>query len=683
LKLSKEDDPSLIINYVNLGDLLSILNRIEEAIDYYRAAIKIGEVTLGNFHPFTAIANLNLAETYFDANQLQNAMWYCQRALMSCVHGFTNESPLSNPKLANINSESILLLILDLKGRILEELSRIPSSSDYEAAALSTYNLASALIDRIRTGYTSESSKLGLGKQASIVYRNAIRMCIRLFELAGNKNYLNYAFRFSEKNKSSILSDALQESKAKTFAGIPDSILAKEKQLKIDLAFYETQILKEKQEEETPTIELSGNQEQFFALKRDYEEFIEQLEQQYPKYFDLKYQTETTTIQELQRRIDAETTVIEYFTAQNTIYIFTISNKDHTVTAAPKDSLFEKVIEELRASLQADNNEQYRRTAGQLYNILIQPIQERLDTPHLVIIPDGPLTAIPFEVLLENSAPSAPNASYPHLPYLMRKFDISYAYSATLFLETLDKPLPEHNKELIAFAPVFPDELSSGTRAAELFAANRAFDLSWTEEPIALPASRDEVLGIQQVFREQLGPIDWISDWLFDSKSLVVLEQEATEAHLKEIPLQNYNYVHFATHGFANRNVKNLSGLVFAQDSTSSEDDILFMDEIYNLELDAELVTLSACESGVGQLVQGEGLLNMSRGFLYAGARNLLVSLWKADDRSTCELMVAFYRNLLEGHSKARALKQAKLHMLNNPINAIPSQWAAFVLIGE
>lgn len=156
---------------------------------------------------------------------------------------------------------------------------------------------------------------------------------------------------------------------------------------------------------------------------------------------------------------------------------------------------------------------------------------------------------------------------------------------------------------------------------------------------------------------------------------------------LKSENLADYRFVHLATHGFANRATPDLSGLAFADDTSSSEDGVLYLREIYNLQLNADLVVLSACESGAGKLSKGEGLLGLARGFLYAGAKNLLVSLWQVNDASTARLMLEFYNRTLAGQPMAEALREARLQLItseaSNPKFAMPYYWAPFILIGQ
>jgi CHAT domain-containing protein len=195
--------------------------------------------------------------------------------------------------------------------------------------------------------------------------------------------------------------------------------------------------------------------------------------------------------------------------------------------------------------------------------------------------------------------------------------------------------------------------------------AERGFSLT------RLPFTRDEVLGISSLYSP--------------SQRQVYLGEDAREETVKSEKLDAYRYIHFASHGFIDESHPGRSGILFSRATNSSEDGILQMDEIMRLKLNADLVTLSACSTGLGKLVNGEGILGLTRAFFYAGARSVTVSLWNVNDSATATLMTSFYGKLNRGLPKSAALRQAKLSMLRgeNPLWRHPYFWAAFVLVGE
>jgi len=203
-----------------------------------------------------------------------------------------------------------------------------------------------------------------------------------------------------------------------------------------------------------------------------------------------------------------------------------------------------------------------------------------------------------------------------------------------------------------------------------------------------LPFTREEVLTITSLFASKNLPAD---SYIFDL---------ATESNLKEL-CGNYNYIHLATHGLVDTDKPDLSGLVFTgrniQDSLTVKDSrdlnlsmnvgmndgVLFIHEIYGLRLHADLVVLSACETGMGKLEKGEGVMSLNRGFLYAGAQNVVFSYWKVNDKYTSWLMTWFYKFVLEGYSYSKALQLAKLKLLGKEESAYPLYWAGFAIIGD
>ena len=159
--------------------------------------------------------------------------------------------------------------------------------------------------------------------------------------------------------------------------------------------------------------------------------------------------------------------------------------------------------------------------------------------------------------------------------------------------------------------------------------------------------------------------------------------ENARENAIKSQSIASYRYIHFATHGIINEEHPGISGIVLTpEDSLATEDGILFADEIYNLELEADLVVLSACESGLGKIVKGEGLLGLTRGFIYSGAQNVVVSLWQVADQSTAEFMIQFYQYILNGQSYGMALWKTKLDFITDSRYAYPLEWSPFILIG-
>jgi CHAT domain-containing protein/tetratricopeptide (TPR) repeat protein len=658
--------------YHQIGIVYSKKGDFDRAKDYYNQSLAVNLQLLGENHPSVAVTYESLGKLYYRHNNYEKALHYAQKSIMSLAPEFSNTNFYSNPSLKNIRSEKNLLSTLEFKAETLEKLYSLKSHNieDVETSLL-TYQLASDLIDKIRSGYKAVGSKLFLGERTYKIFDKAIRTSLKLYEITQNDKYKEQAFGFAEKAKSNVLLESLQESQAKQYAGIPDSVLDQERETRIDLGFYETQIQKELDKtDDRYSLRLKEFEAKHFTLNMQYQKLIEQIEKDYPKYYNLKYQTKSVSLSELQQSLDDRTALIEYFMGDSSIYIFTLSGDHFDVTEIEKDSSLHILAESLIKYIKQLDSKEFMATSYQLYNKLIHPIQHKLIAKEkLIIIPHGFLYKIPFETLI-----AQPAKLENEIKYLINRFETTYHYSATLYLNGLKATMDQVKDERFlfsGFAPVFRDEDKNN----EILLANRSLLTDSTVRSFSidgtrideLPFSEKEVTAIIEMYEQQ------------NQDAIGYFHADASESNFKTI-VSNYKYIHIASHSIINESKPKLSAIIFSQqtDTMDKEDGILYAAEIYNLNLNADLVVLSSCESGIGKLVRGEGMMALTRGFLYAGASNIIVSLWKVHDRHTKALMIEIYKNILAGKSYSCALREAKLKMLDKG----PKIWSSFVLIG-
>jgi CHAT domain-containing protein len=360
------------------------------------------------------------------------------------------------------------------------------------------------------------------------------------------------------------------------------------------------------------------------------------------------------------------------------LLIFTISPSSFDITVANKPDSLDLLIQSLRDGITKQRYEEFVRPARTLYRTLVEPIEDKIGDADIVVVPDGAIHYVPFETLLSSDIDGSAIRNYGNLPYVIRERAVSYAYSATLLKELRERVHHATARDFLAFAPVFTTDLTSGSRTAEFYYSNAENGVR-ARAPY-LPASLDEVRLIQRAFRRTYS----LSDRLFGAKTRLMIRDQASESNVRLPAVADFRYVHFATHAFVNEANPDLSGLVLADEPSGTNDGVLHLGEVYNLDLNAELVVLSACETGYGRLATGEGLMGLTRGFLYAGASNVVVSLWKADDVATRDLMVPFYESMIASNSKAQSLRRAKLSLLDmSSRHARPYFWAQFVLMGR
>lgn len=680
-KVLKESHPDFAYSYMNIGSVYSVKKDFANSLKYHNMALALRKVKLGEKHPLTAGDYLNIAEVYFKKEEYDSSLYFCQKSIVSLVSGFDDTTAFNNPELKGISSKEKLFEALSLKAELYFVLSK-GSDLNKIMASLNTYILAAELVDQMRTGYMAEGSRLILSESAGFLLEKAINISLNAYKLTGKNEHKEKAFYFIEKSKSAVLQTALNESKAKTFANIPEEKLEKEKELKAQLSFYETELLNEQNKKQNfDSLKIYDYQQKLFSYNYQYEELIKELESEYPSYFYLKYQVRPKTISEIQSALENNASMLEYFVGDSSVYIAVISKDNHEVIAVNKPKDFESLIKEFYSSIIKSETSKYISSANQLAELLIEPVASKIKSKaKLVVIPHDALFKVPFEALFTKPQ-NRKEKDFRRFNYLIKDFDISYHYSASLFVESQKQNSSNPSKNFIGFAPVFPKENISGYTISTV----KTF----------LLASNDDVVRSVSIDGKNYDELKY-SEWevnsiidLFNKNKTSSINTAYFYANAKEdsfkTNVKDYSIVHIASHSFMNEDQPDISGVIFAQptDSVLSNDGILYSGETYNLELSADLVVLSSCESGLGKLFRGEGMMALNRGFLYSGASNIVFSLWKIPDKHTSELMVEFYKQMISGKTYSESLRKAKLKMINNEITARPRSWGGFLLIGS
>ncbi|TKG95764.1 CHAT domain-containing protein [Puteibacter caeruleilacunae] len=356
---------------------------------------------------------------------------------------------------------------------------------------------------------------------------------------------------------------------------------------------------------------------------------------------------------EIPNHLASNKAVIKYFMSFDGLYVSYFTGKQKGWKKLPKAD-YKNIVQRLKRAVKS----QYasKRYLHRLYDLLIEPLENELqDVEELTILSDEQLEGVPFELLQDEQG-----------AYLINHYAINYSYSSRL--ENNKQEGEIHN--FLALAPGFEKDnnFSNASLVREV-----VDDYSFLERSggnrirlSSIPFSTDEVNTIGQLFKDR------------SINNEVLTRDKATTANFVN-HLSNAGIIHIATHGISKDNYN--SGLFFSQ-SNEKDDGFLSFYELYNLDLKADLVVLSACKSGIGKVVEGEGVMALSRGFIYAGASNVIASLWKVHDEKTKELMVSFYNHLLKNKmSYAQALKQAKLDCIQKGFS--PLDWAGFVLISN
>lgn len=684
LKLMGSNHPDVAITYSNLGNIYYDINDYHLAREYYLQSISIWSNQFGEKHPEVGLAYYNIARTYLQQNNFDSALFNCQKSIVSLVNDFDDINVFSYPKLDYINSELNLLKTLKLKANIFSVHEK-NISNEYLKHALKNYELASDLVDKIRLGYKSEGSKIFIGEQVLDLFSNAVKVSLDLYSLINDDFYRQSAFRFIEKSKSAVLHEGVLESKAKEFANLPQQIINKEKELKTNISFNITALQKEIQKSDLKdSSKVNEYENKLFSLKNEYDQLIYEIEKKYPSYYSLKYQLNIKSISEIQHELQDNDVILEYFLSDETIYIACISKDSFDIVEVAKPQNLNELVMDFYTSIIKSETTKYVIAANRLTDLLITPVSNVLSTiERIIIIPHDILFKVPFEALFASVRKNWDN-DFTKLDYLIKSYDILYHYSATLFTNSLKEKANKSydNNYFIGFAPVFPDTESVGYTLRTGTSKNYYTDSTESERALLIDGKRFgelkysewEVKSIMEILDEQ------------DNKkfSTAYFFNDANKNTFKE-KIQDFRVVHIASHSFINEDYPAISGVAFMHsgDSDNVDDGILYAAETYNLEMNAELLVLSSCESGLGKLVRGEGMMALARGFMYSGTANLIFSLWKVPDKQTSELMVEFYRQITSSKNYSHALRRAKLKLIEDKISARPRLWAGFLLIGS
>jgi CHAT domain-containing protein/lipopolysaccharide biosynthesis regulator YciM len=648
-KIYPEPHPNKALVMMNLGQTYSSMGNTSTALEFYNKALTMYQSTQGQKHPDVAYVLNLIGNEKLAQKKYEEATQYYQKAIMANLLDFNSEDINVNPTNFNFYNGTQLLRSLLYKAQALEalHLGKTLKISDLNLA-LTTLQTCDTLVDKIRQQTTYESDKIALGAVANDIYASGVRVSHMLSDVSfsNRTGYRELCFYFAEKSKAAVLQEAISDANAKSFANIPAELLEEEKSLKSALALVNQKLAQKPTEAEEKYL-----RETAFELNKSYTEFVTKLEKRFPEYFNLKFNSAAPTIKQLQSLLDSKTALISYFIddreSNQRIYTFLITQKRYEVKDQALPADYDKYISGFRNGMFFSDAKVFVLTARNLYRLLI-PSGIPGSINNLVILPTGRMSVIPFEALLTQSVKRL--TAFNQLPYLLKKFSVRYELSAGLLLQ----------KSKV--------NSKNGITSARLLAP---IQFPKKDNLITLPGTETEVNQINALLRAKKIPCD------------ALINHSANEASVKSESLKNYDLIHFATHGIVDEDNPDLSR-IFLQTDSEVEDGNLFSGEIYNLNLNANLVTLSACQTGLGKISKGEGVIGLSRALVYAGAKNLVVSFWSVADESTSQLMRSFYQQLIAENSSSftASLRNAKLEMITREQYASPYYWAPFVLIG-
>ncbi len=658
--------PSTANGYMNTAIAYAQTGDLETSEQYFEKSLEITTQIYGKHNASLALNYANFTYLLNLMNKPQKALWAAHKAFTANVIGYSDTNYLANltPAIEQYEILDPVNLIgnLNNRGEIFYKLYLKTKKVDYLESAYQNLLTQVAIFDKTKNGL-SDKDKLKVLGEAFMPYANGIAYAYQLYQIKKDEVYLDMSFELAERSKDAVLLSSLNATTALNVGNVPDSIIQEENKLKKKISTLEKKIYNTQKEDKI----YSKLQERLFDTKRMLENLIANLERQYPQYLAYKNTANTASIKDIQAYLKGRNTaMIAYYVGKEKLTYWRITEASKAVYSIKIDSTHEQGAEEYRKLLTDVNYfrnntktamASYKYLGYTHYQNLLERALDGIEVENLVIVPDNFLGHLPFETFLTEELSQEEN-SLNTLPYLVNDYNIQYSYSGNILLQnhSMYQRLTPNTNVLGIATNYDPELVEEGSVNSEL-----------RKKLIPLPEARKEVQRIEEILD---------GTYLFGAA--------ANEANFKE-QVSNHGVLHLAMHGILNSDNPATSSLAFSVDTSTAEDGFLYAYEIVNQPIEAQLVVLSACETGYGKFEKGEGVMSLARSFMHARVPSLVVSLWQVNDYSTAKIMEFFYQELKKGKTKSEALRLAKLTYMNKAegIAAHPAFWAAFIQLGD
>jgi CHAT domain-containing protein/Flp pilus assembly protein TadD len=653
--------------YNNIGSVYDARGQRRAALESYTKSLTLSRA-IGN-RSTEATALNNIAGIYDDSGDKQKAMGYYEQAL-SLLRELGDRRHEAGA-LSNIAS------LEGNRGNLKEAFLRMNQAID--------------ILESLRGKIGSQESRSAFFASVHNNYEFLIGLLVRLHKQNPTAGYEGTALQTSERARARGLLELLNDAHADIRKGVDSKLLDEERALQRRL----------NAKAESRTILLTGPHDaqqasaaamEIEELTTDYQNLETKIRQTSPGYAALT-QPQSLDLKGIQTQLDTDTLVLEYALGNVQSFLWLVSSSDIETFELPARKEIEAATRgyyELLTTVTDAQDKQMVEAASRLSQMLIGPVGSKLGEKRLVIVADGALQYLPFAALPD---PAPAKQSEGTLTPLILRHEIVSLPSVSI-LASLRKELagrPPAPKDIVVLAdPVFSaDDMrvrgnTSHRRPDEQKASATVADLAGERASLESGARRDgnHLERLPGTRREANNILALVPT----NRAMAALDFAASRELVRSGELGHYRFVTFATHGLLDSVHPELSAIVLSlvDENGNRRDGYLRAHEIYNLDLPVDLVVLSACKTALGKDVKGEGLLGLTRGFMYAGAPRVVASLWSVKDESTARLIVSFYRSIIKGRMRpAAALRAAQIEMLQSKDWQSPHYWAAFVLQGE
>lgn len=720
----------------NIGEIHIRLEQGQEALNSLNQALSL-MVILGN-RTGQAVALGNMGSAYDMLGQRQKALLYYNQALPlnAAVGDRDGEATTLNNlgRLERLLGDKVIALdflnralvirrsIGDRNGeaQTLALVAQVERDSGKLSEALAHMGTVLSIVEGLRTKITSQELRTSYLSTVQQYYELYIELLMQMHQQKPTEGFNSAALQACERGRARSLIELLNEAHADIRQGIDPKLLERERSVQ--------HLLNSKTEEQIRLLVGKHTDEQATTaakevevLKTEYQQVETEIKAKSPRYAALT-QPQPLKTEEIQRLLDRDALLLEYSLGEDRSYLWAVTPSSIASYELPKRADVETAAKQFYVALTTPNQQSRNadgsrqlsianaqeplviETASILSRMLLKPVASQLKKKRLIIVADGALQYIPFaalpspdaQKLIARGQGSWNIAPTKFLPLIAEHEIVSLPSASTLaeIRRETENRKPAEKMVAVLADPVFDKNDERVTSAKNVKKADdqreepslarqletdktkkAAVETGLVEDGLTIP----RLPGTRQEAEKILG-------FAPANARMKAFDFDASRATVTSTELAQYRYVQFATHGFLNSANPELSGIVLSMvdHQGQPQSGFLLTDEVFNLHLPAELVVLSACQTGLGKDIKGEGVVGLTRAFMYAGAPRVIMSLWSVNDKATSEMMSRLYRVLLQQHQRpAAALREAQLEMWKQKRWRAPYYWAAFELEGE
>jgi CHAT domain-containing protein len=705
-KRSKKDGFAKIFN--NIGVSYGKLNDFQKALEFHLQALELRPEKDDRDGRATSLNNI--ASCYAKLGDKQKALEYYTQAIalhrtvqddrqlaitLNTVGVFYRDEGQLTKALEHLNEARTLSAKVgdqSTEAAVLSEIARVEFARGDLASARKLIEQAIALTESIRINLKSQQFRTSYLASVREYYEFDIQVLMRLHQQRPNEGFAAAAMQVSENSRARSLLELLREARAEIQQGVNPSLIERQGHLRrliAESAERQTRLLSGKYTEEQAV----AASKEIDGLTTQYDQVQTQIRQSSPRYAAL-VEPAPLSVAEIQKRVlDQNTLLLEYALGEQKSFVWVVSSDSVKSFELPGRAAIEQgakrfyqLLTDRGATLSNDAvaerkqrldhvDMDYPQAAANLSRMLLAPVAAELGQKRLLIVAEGILQYVPFVAL------PSPGGEGVARPLIVDHEIVSLPSASVLSVlrEELGNRKPASKGVAVLADPVFSTDdarlaqaVKTAVKDSPFVDAQRSAAESGTNDLVRLRFSRQEA--------------DEIARLAGEKRILTAVDFAANRATATDARLGDYQIVHFATHGLINNQHPDLSGIVLSlvDEHGRAQNGFLRLYDIYNLKLNADLVVLSACQTALGKEIKGEGLVGLTRGFMYAGAPRVVATLWRIDDRATADMMRRFYGAMLkDGLRPAAALRAAQLSMLRDRRWHSPHFWAPFTLQGE